>query len=77
MNVKSVHQMRWATIKNGDLLALADKQFDVFVTVDRNLSFQQNLDAFPIAVVVLHGRTASGRWRQLNIGNATPLPVSE
>ena len=32
---------------------LAAKQFDVFVTVDRNLSFQQNLPAFSIAVIVL------------------------
>ena len=35
--------MGWTAIKNGELLALASKQFDVFVTVDRNLSFQQNL----------------------------------
>jgi hypothetical protein len=37
--------MEWATIKNGELLALAAQQFGVFVTVDRNLSFQQNLSA--------------------------------
>jgi len=34
--------MRWSTIENGELLALATKEFDVFVTVDRNLSFQQH-----------------------------------
>lgn len=45
--------MAWSTIKNGELLALAAKDFDVFVTVDRNLSFQQNLPAFEIAVMVL------------------------
>jgi hypothetical protein len=45
--------MGWATIKNGRLLALAQKEFDVFVTVDRNLSFQQNLAKFDIAVLVL------------------------
>lgn len=37
--VKTVPQMGWATIKNGELLALAEKEFDVFITVDRNLSF--------------------------------------
>jgi hypothetical protein len=37
--VKAVHQMGWATIKNGELLALASQHFDVFVTVDRNLAF--------------------------------------
>jgi len=48
------------TIKNGELLALAEKEFDVFITVDRNLSFQQNLSNFGIAVLVLRApnRTA-------------------
>ena len=37
--VKTARQMGWTTLKNGELLALASGQFDVFVTVDRNLSF--------------------------------------
>jgi hypothetical protein len=45
--------MRWAGVKNGQLLALAEAEFDVFITVDRNLSFQQNLPQFDIAVIVL------------------------
>jgi hypothetical protein len=44
-------------IANGRLLALASQGFDVFVTVDRNLSFQQNLPSFSIAVIVLGGKT--------------------
>jgi hypothetical protein len=56
-HVKTARQMGWLAIKNGELLALASERFDVFVTVDRNLSFQQNLAAWPIAVVVLHART--------------------
>jgi len=55
--------MGWATIKNGELLALAAQQFDVLVTVDRNLSFQQNLTTFPIAVIVL--RAYSNRLADL------------
>ena len=51
--VKTVPQMGWAGIKNGQLLALAEKEFDVFVTVDRNLSFQQHLPKFNVAVLVL------------------------
>ena len=51
--VKTVPQMGWAGIKNGQLLALVAAEFDVFITVDRNLSFQQNLPQFNIAVVVL------------------------
>ena len=49
--------MGWAGIKNGDLLILAEGEFEVFVTVDRNLSFQQNLTNYNIAVIVCaHGR---------------------
>lgn len=44
----------WAGQRNGDLLALAEGQFDVFLTVDRNLSFQNDLHRFALAVVVLH-----------------------
>jgi hypothetical protein len=56
-DIKTARQMGWAAIKNGELLALAEQQFDVFVTVDRNLSFQQNVATFSIAVVVLHAKT--------------------
>jgi len=49
--------MGWTTIKNGERLALAGGQFEVFVTVDRNLSFQQNLISYPIAVIVLRAKT--------------------
>lgn len=61
--VKTARQMGWSTIKNGELLALAAKEFDVFVTVDRNLSFQQNLPVFSIAVIVL--RAPSNRLADL------------
>ncbi len=53
-DVKTVPLMGWAGIKNGALLTLAEAEFDVFITVDRNLSFQQNLPKFDIAVIVLH-----------------------
>ena len=43
----------WAGITNGKLLALAEDEFDVFVTVDRYLSFQQHLPKYNIAVVLL------------------------
>lgn len=56
-DVKAAHEMSWASIKNGELLALAADHFDVFVTVDRNLSFQQRLSSFRIAVVILHAKT--------------------
>jgi len=51
--IKTVPQMGWAGVKNGKLLALAEGEFDVFITVDRNLSFQQNLPQFDILIIVL------------------------
>jgi hypothetical protein len=48
--------MGGTTISNGRLLALASQHFDVFVTVDRNLSFQQTLPSFSIAVIVLRAK---------------------
>ena len=51
--VKTVQEMGWNGIKNGRLLALAQADFEVFIIADRNLSFQQNIANFSIAVVVL------------------------
>lgn len=55
--VSTVPEMGWAGIKNGELLALAEKQFDLFLTVDSNLSFQQRIPRFQIAVVVMRAST--------------------
>jgi hypothetical protein len=55
--VKTASEMGWAGLDNGELLARAEKDFDVFITVDRNLSFQQNLPKFDLAVLVLRART--------------------
>ena len=49
--------MKWAGIKNGELMKLAEADFDAFITVDRNLSFQQNLPKFNIAVLVLRAKS--------------------
>ncbi|CAN5414488.1 hypothetical protein BH18ACI1_BH18ACI1_18850 [soil metagenome] len=61
--VKTVPQMGWAGVKNGDLIALAETEFDVFITVYRNLSFQQNLPKSDIAVLVI--RCKSNRLEDL------------
>jgi hypothetical protein len=55
--VKTARQMGWTAIKNGELLTLASEDFNVFITVDRNLAFQQNLTDLAIAVIVLEART--------------------
>ena len=51
--VMTVVEMGWGGIKNGDLLALAASRFDAFITVDKNLPYQQNLSNLALAVVVL------------------------
>ncbi len=53
----TVSKRGWAGITNGHLLALAEIEFDVLVTMDRNLSFQQSLPKFRIALVVLRARS--------------------
>ena len=56
-SVLTVPGMGWAGIKNGELLALAEKEFEVLITVDRQLSQQQNLSRFSIAVLLVRART--------------------
>jgi len=51
---RTVQEAGWAGKKNGELLSLAETAFDALVTVDTNLSYQQNLAGRKIAVVVLH-----------------------
>ena len=51
--VRTVAEMGWSGIKNGELLQKAASDFDCFLTVDRNLQFQQRIDALPLAVLVI------------------------
>jgi len=51
--VTTVPKSGWAGIQNGRLLALAASQFDVFLTTDQSIEFQQNLSALPIAILVV------------------------
>ena len=55
--VATVPKRGWAGINNGALLRLAEKEYDVFVTVDRKLSTQQDLSKFNIAVVLIRSRS--------------------
>jgi predicted nuclease of predicted toxin-antitoxin system len=52
--VWTVHDKGWLGQKNGDLLKLmVDNGFELFVTVDRNLAYQQNLSRLPLTIFVL------------------------
>lgn len=52
-DVATVPEMGWAGKKNGELLALMTTNFDVFITIDSNMRYQQNLDDYDIAFILL------------------------
>jgi hypothetical protein len=52
--VTTVYEKGWSSTRNGDLLRLAhQKMFEVFLTTDQNLKYQQNITDCQIAIVVL------------------------
>ena len=55
--VRTVTQLRWTGIKNGELLSRAAELFDVVLSADQSIEFQQNLAKLPVAVVVLIAKT--------------------
>ncbi len=54
--VVTVADAGWSGVKNDELLQLAAAHFDIFVTADQNLQYQQNLSALPLTVAVLVAR---------------------
>src|SRR5579863_7973102 len=51
--VRTVQEMGWGGIANGKLMALAQQSFNVFVTVDQNLEYQQNLAKLTVGLVAV------------------------
>ena len=63
-SVSTAYDLGWATLKNGELLLAAEKErFDVLVTTDNNLRYQQNLTGRKIAIVVL----STTSWPRIRI----------
>ena len=52
-SVETAYEKGWSTLRNGELLAKADAEFDLLVTTDRNLGSQQNMKGRKLAVMVL------------------------
>src|SRR5580658_1855589 len=50
----TVHERGWGALEDGPLLERAEKEFDVLVTIDGSLEYQQNLAKHRIGVVVVH-----------------------
>ncbi|MBV9969721.1 MAG: DUF5615 family PIN-like protein [Xanthobacteraceae bacterium] len=51
--VNTVAEAGWAGVKNGELLRLAASRFDLLITVDRNLEYQQSFAGLSLAVIVI------------------------
>jgi len=49
----TAYELGWFDLKNGELLAAAETKFDVFITTDQNLRYQQNLSGRNLAILVL------------------------
>ena len=59
--VATAYERGWANISNGNLLRVAESEFDVFVTTDQNLGYQQNLTGRQLAILVL----PTTRWPEI------------
>ena len=56
--VYNVDSIGWRGTKDADLLALADAYpFDVFITADKNLPYQQNISSYQLIIIVLNTKT--------------------
>ena len=57
--VLTVREMQWGGIKNGKLLGLCvEHGFEMLLTIDKNLQYQQNLDKYQLIIVVLNSFTS-------------------
>ena len=52
-DIRTVQEQGWSSLKNGELLRVASDGFDVLLTADKNLQYQQNIARFDIGIVVL------------------------
>jgi hypothetical protein len=55
--VRSVGQMQWKGIANGKLLKLAAKEFDVIISMDKNMPVEQDLSRYNIGLVLVRARS--------------------
>jgi predicted nuclease of predicted toxin-antitoxin system len=54
---ETVQDAGWGGKENGELLALAEQQYEVLVTVDRNIRYQQSLVGRKIAILIIHSES--------------------
>ena len=52
-DIKTVQEMGWTGMKNGELIAKAEERFQALITADKNLRYQQNLSSRRLALIIL------------------------
>ncbi len=52
-DVATIYEVGWANLSNGELLLQAESRFELFITTDQNLRYQQNLTGRRLAILVL------------------------
>lgn len=65
VKVVTVRDPGWTGIQNGKLLLVAQLEFDVFLTTDKGIPYEQNLSLFSIAIIILEAR--SNRFEDLSV----------
>ena len=64
-SVATAFEMGWSSLDNGDLLAAAELDFDLLITTDQNLQYQQNLSGRRISILILSTTSWPRIQRQL------------
>jgi predicted nuclease of predicted toxin-antitoxin system len=80
---RSVHERGWSGVRNSELLRFAEGQFDVLLTVDKKLPYQQNLARYQLAVVIIEASnnrlaTLQAHWSAIEqaVREAQPLTAT-
>ena len=73
-SVQTAFELGWSTLQNGAVIAAAEAEgFEVFLTTDKNLKYQQNLSGRRLAIVVL----STTSWPRIRAGAAKVLEAVE
>ena len=85
LDIATVQEMGWAGLRNGELLNRAEDLFDVFVTADKNLRYQQNLSGRKLAILVLPSNQVplvarlmpvlESMWKRIQPGVVMDVPL--
>jgi predicted nuclease of predicted toxin-antitoxin system len=71
-SVATAYEMGWTQLGNGALLRAAESQFDVFITTDRNIRYQQNLAGYRLAILIL----PTTNWPEIRVHQARVVAVA-